>query len=50
MTVFRSIVFMVLFYVVSAILAIGLSPLLLGPRKPLMAVMILWGKSVTCRG
>ncbi len=47
MTVFRSLVFLVVFYVVSAILAIGLSPLLLGPRKPLMAVMIFWGKVVT---
>ncbi|MBX3480217.1 MAG: 1-acyl-sn-glycerol-3-phosphate acyltransferase [Caulobacter sp.] len=47
MTVFRSLVFLVVFYLVSAVLAIGLSPLLLGPRKPLMAVMNLWGKLVT---
>ncbi|RYF91588.1 MAG: 1-acyl-sn-glycerol-3-phosphate acyltransferase [Caulobacteraceae bacterium] len=47
MTVLRSLVFLVLFYVFSAIVAIGLSPMLLGPRKPLMAVMVLWGKWVT---
>lgn len=47
MNVFRSVVFLIAFYGVSAFLAIGLSPLLLGPRKPLMAVMTFWGKVVT---
>lgn len=47
MTFLRSLVFLVVFYVVSAILAIGLSPLLLGGRKPLMAVMNFWGRLVT---
>jgi 1-acyl-sn-glycerol-3-phosphate acyltransferase len=47
LNVFRSVVFLIAFYGVSACLAIGLSPLLLGPRKPLMAVMTFWGRMVT---
>lgn len=43
----RSLLFAALFYGFSAVLAIGLSPLLLGPRSWVMAVMTTWGKGVT---
>jgi 1-acyl-sn-glycerol-3-phosphate acyltransferase len=43
----RSLLFAGSFYLVSAIVAVGLSPMLLGPRKPLMAVLRFWSRLVT---
>lgn len=43
----RSLLFAGSFYLVSAVVAVGLSPMLLGPRKPLMAVLRFWSRLVT---
>ena len=46
MTALRSLVFVALFYVWSVIVAVGLSPFLLGPRSWAMALMRVWAKGI----
>ena len=43
----RSLLFAGAFYLLSALVAVGLSPMLLGPREPLMAVLRAWSRMVT---
>jgi 1-acyl-sn-glycerol-3-phosphate acyltransferase len=43
----RSLLFAGVFYAVSAVVAIGLSPMLLGPRRPLILAMGWWSRFVT---
>jgi 1-acyl-sn-glycerol-3-phosphate acyltransferase len=43
----RSLIFAGAFYTVSAFVAVILSPMLLGPRKPMMAVLRGWSRLVT---
>ncbi|WP_346764273.1 lysophospholipid acyltransferase family protein [Caulobacter sp. SLTY] len=47
MNLLRSLIFTAAFYSVSAIAAIGLSPLMLGPRSWSMGVMAVWSRVVT---
>ncbi len=46
MIAFRSFVFVALFYLWSVFVAVGLSPVLLGPRSWTMALIAMWGKGV----
>jgi len=43
----RSLIFAAAFYASSTLLAVGLSPMLLGSRQPLMRVLKLWSQLVT---
>jgi 1-acyl-sn-glycerol-3-phosphate acyltransferase len=42
----RSLVFVALFYLWSVFVAVGLSPLLLGPRQLVMKMINVWGKGI----
>lgn len=46
MTALRSILFVALFYVWSVIVAVGLSPFLLGPRSWAMELMRVWARGI----